>query len=311
MMKKSLLILIISILLIATGCGSLAEKTNVSIAVIKGPTGVGAVRLMAENEAGHTENTYTFTISSVPDAIVAGLLTADFDIAALPTNMIAMLYAKTDGAIQCLAVNTLSTLYLLEKGDTVLSANDLAGKSIVCYGQGTTVQATIDQLFQDADIHYVSEHTEAVAQAAAGKYSLVIVPEPFVTTLLAKDDGFRIALDIGELWKERGLGELPMGGIAVRKAFAAENSKAVEAFLREYAKTIQEVNDDTETAATLAEQYDLLPKEIAKEAIPRMNITCISTQMKDMLAPYYEVLMDVNPALIGGKIPGDDFYLVP
>lgn len=312
MNKKALLFLLCGFLFLTAACGGLAEKTNVRLAVIKGPTGMGAVRLMDENDAGNTKNAYTVTISGAPDAVVAGLLAADFDIAALPTNAIAMLHAKTDGAIQCLAVNTLSTLYLLEKGNTIASAADVAGKLIVCMGQGTTVQATVERLFPDADIHYVSEHTEAVAQAAIGKYDYVILPEPFVTTLLKQDAGFQIALDIGALWKENGLGELPMGGIAVRKAFADENPQAVVDFLNEYKESVDAVNADPEAAAQLTERYDILPAANAVEAIPRANMTCISgREAQALLLPYYQVLMDVNPALIGGGMPSDDFFRVP
>lgn len=52
-------------LLASPGC-ALAEKTGVNIAVLKGPTGMGAAPLMAWNEAGETDNAYAFTIAGAP-----------------------------------------------------------------------------------------------------------------------------------------------------------------------------------------------------------------------------------------------------
>lgn len=314
MRKKSLLILVLSLFFITSACGSLAERMDVRVAVIKGPSGMGAARLMSENEAGNTENAYVLTVSGAPDAVVAGLLTGEYDVAALPTNAIAMLHAKTGGEVQCLAVSTLSNLYLLGRENIISSifspVLNLADLSIVCAGQGTTVQATVERLLQRAgNIHYVSEHTEAVAQAAIGKYDYVILPEPFVTILLKQDANFGILTDIGDLWREQGLGELPMGGVAVRKAFADENSKAVETFLKEYAQSVFYAKYYPEAAAPLMEQYDILPAGIAIEAIPRANMTFVSGgEMKELLLPYYQVLMEVNPNLIGGELPGDEYY---
>ena len=48
---------------------------------------------------------------------------------------------------------------------------------------------------------------------------------------------------------------------------------------------------------------------VAKQAIPACNITCITgDEMKKYMEAYLNVLYEQNPASIGGKLPGDDFY---
>ena len=49
------------------------------------------------------------------------------DIAAVPANLASVLYNKTNGGVQVLAVNTLGVLYIVEDGDTVHSIADLKG----------------------------------------------------------------------------------------------------------------------------------------------------------------------------------------
>lgn len=307
-----ILSLILAVLLMLSGA-ALAEAPAVNLAVLKGPTGMGAAYLIDQNAENASANSYQVTIAGAPDLVVSGLVTGELDMAALPTNTIAMLHGKTDGGVQALAINTLGVLYVLERGDSVQSAADLSGKTIVSAGRGSTAEAVANYLFpQDATIDYAAEHAEAVAQAVAGKYDLVLVPEPFVTSLLAKDEGFRIALDLTALWEEATGASLPMGGIAVRKAFAEAHPGAVAAFLDEYAQSVAYANEHPAEAAALIEKHDIMQAAVAEKAIPRANMVCITGgDMKAALESFYAVLVSDNAALIGGGLPDGDFYYVP
>lgn len=311
-MKKrmALISLLLTAAMLLTACMASAEKTDVRIAVLKGPTGMGAASLMDKNDKGEAENAYTFTIAGAPDAITAQLVTGELDIAALPTNVIAMLNQKTEGKVSALAINTLGVLYLLEKGDSIQSIEDLKGKVIVSAGKGTTAEALAIRLFPaDATVDYVAEHAEAVTQAVSGKYDHVLLPEPFVTSLLAQNADFRVALNIAEAWDAEGLGALPMGGVAVRAEFAKKNPAAVEAFLAEYKESVDYANSNPAEASVLIEKYDIMMAAVAEEAIPRCNMVLMTgDEMKEALISFYTVLLENNPALIGGAMPGDGFY---
>lgn len=314
MKRKTIwLALLVVAALLGSTVGLAAEKTAINIAVLKGPTGMGAAKLMADNDAGETTNDYAFTIAGAPDLLVSQLVTGELDMAALPTNTIAMLYGKTDGAVQVLAINTLGVLYLLERGDSVQSLEDLAGKTIVSAGRGTTAEAVANRLFEgDTTVDYVAEHAEAVAQAVAGQYDLVLLPEPFVTSLLKQDAGFRIAIDLTAAYQESTGSMLPMGGIAVRREFAEAQPQAITDFLDAYAQSVAFANEDPAAASLLIEQYDIMAAAVAEEAIPRANMTCLTGDaMREALEAFYRVLEADNPELIGGALPGDDFYYAP
>lgn len=55
--------------------------------------------------------------------------------ACVPANLAAVLYNKTEGEIEVLAVNTLGVLYIVENGESVQSIADLKGKTIVAAGK--------------------------------------------------------------------------------------------------------------------------------------------------------------------------------
>ena len=102
------LILIFVLASCAAGGGAPAEKTDVRIYVLTGPTGVGAVNMWAASENGEGGENYSFTAAASPDEAVAKLSAGEADIAAVSTNLAAKLYKKTEGGIKILAVNTLA-----------------------------------------------------------------------------------------------------------------------------------------------------------------------------------------------------------
>lgn len=151
------------------------------------------------------------------------LITGELDMAALPTNVIALLAQKSEGAVQALAVNTLGVLYVMERGESVQSIEDLAGKTVVSAGQGTTTEAVMNYLLgDDVQVTYVAEHAEAVSLATAGEYDLVLLPEPFVTSLLKQDDAFRVAVDVTAA-EAAGAGELRWAASRCAPEFAREH----------------------------------------------------------------------------------------
>ena len=315
-MKKFLAILLSLIIIIGATACSKTKKTDVTvnIGVLKGPTGMSAAWLMDQNDQKLSANEYNFTVAGTPDAITGQLINGDMDIAALPTNAISALYNKTEGKISVLGVNALGVLYILENGNSINSVSDLAGKTVLASGKGSTAEYVLNYILEKngviAEIVWAAEHSEAATLALKGDYDIVMLPEPFVTNVTAKSDAFRVALDHTEEWEALGNGELTMGGIAVRTAFLEEHPDAVKAFVDEYGKSVAFTNSQPEDAAKLIAKYEIAAEEVAKNAIPRCNIVWLhGKDYKAVLENFLGVVYNANPAGIGGKMPGDDFYL--
>lgn len=315
-MKKFLAILLSLIIIIGATACSKTKKTGVTvnIGVLKGPTGMSAAWLMDQNDQKLSANEYNFTVAGTPDAITGQLINGDMDIAALPTNAISALYDKTEGKISVLGVNALGVLYILENGNSINSVSDLAGKTVLASGKGSTAEYVLNYILEKngviAEIVWAAEHSEAATLALKGDYDIVMLPEPFVTNVTAKSDAFRVALDLTEEWEVLGNGELTMGGIAVRTAFLEEHPDAVKAFVDEYGKSVAFTNSQPEDAAKLIAKYEIAAEEVAKNAIPRCNIVWLhGKDYKAVLENFLGVVYNANPAGIGGKMPGNDFYL--
>ncbi len=317
-MKRVLIMLLV--LCLSLAFAATAEEAAVRVAALKGPTGMGMVKMMkdeAQNPA------YAFTLAGSADEIVPLLAKGEIDIAAVPANLAAILYQNTRGGVRAVAVNTLGVLYVVERGDTVHSVADLVGRTLYSAGRGASPEYALDYILRssgidpetDLTVEYRSEHAECLAALLQDETALALLPQPFVSAAMGKADDLRVALDLTEEWESaRGEdgGALLTGVYVARAAFIDENPDALAAFLEQYAASVAYVNENVEAAAALIGEYGIVAESAARAAIPECNIVCVTGEpMQAMLSGYLAVLGARNPAAIGGTLPDDAFYYIP
>ena len=295
-----------------------AEKTTIRIGGLKGPTSIGMVKLREDDETNSTANDYDFTVAGSADELTPLLIRGELDMAAIPANLASVLYNRTEGAIQILAVNTLGVLYIVETGNSVQSLADLKGKTIYATGKGSTPEYTLLYLLEkagldpekDVTVEFKSEPTEVVALLKAQPEAVAMLPQPYVTAAQAQVEGLRIAVDLNEAWEAAETGsKLLTGTIVVRREFAEANPEAIEAFVTEYRASTEFANENVSEAAQLVEKYGIATAAIAEKAIPYCNITCMEgAEMKAAMQVYLGVLYEKNPDSVGGALPDDAFY---
>ena len=296
----------------------LSTTDAVRIAGLKGPTTMGLVNLLPMEEDGSASLDYDLQLYGTADEIVPLLTKGELDMAAIPANLAATLYQKTQGGIQVMAVNTLGVLYVVEKGDTVHSVADLKGRTILSTGKGTTPEYVLRYILQqngidpdqDVTIEFYSEATEVTAQMAVAQDAIAVLPQPYVTSASMQDDTLRVALDLTEEWDKVCDTQLITGVTVVRTEYAQEHPDVVEAFLKDYTASVDAANNDLDGTAALCEEQGVVAKAaIAKAALPNCNIVCVTgDEMQADVAGYLQVLYDADPAAVGGAMPDDAFY---
>ena len=321
-MKKYMSILLVLLMLVALfpGCAAAEEPTVIRIGSLKGPTTMGMVKLLSDNEAGLTAVKYESTVVANATELMPLFLRGELDVLALPVNAGAVLYNKSQAGATLLAVNTLGVLYIVEKGgETITSVADLKGKTIYATGKSTTPEYALSYLLAengldiaaDVTMEWKSEASEVVAQMATLDSAVALLPQPFLTVAQTKVEGLRVALDMTAEWANVG-STLITGGLIIRTAFLNEHPEAVKTFLEEYAASTQYVNENVEEAAALVEQYIGVAAGVAKKAIPACNIVCMTgEEMKAAAEKYLTVLFELNPDAVGGAMPEESFYYLP
>ena len=174
-MKKLLAVLTLLVMVFALGCAK-APAEPINIAALKGPTGMGISYMMDDTKK------YNVELQDAPDVVVGKFVSGEIDIAAVPINLAATLYNKTEGNVVLLNLDTLGVLYIVENGDSIKSLSDLAGKTIYASGEGATPQFVLDYLLaqngltDQVTVKYVGEHTALAAMVASGEAQIAILP---------------------------------------------------------------------------------------------------------------------------------------
>jgi NitT/TauT family transport system substrate-binding protein len=212
-MKKtiSLILALILALSLVSCAGKKAAVTDygqtaLTVAFLKGPTGVGAAYLMEQCEQG-VKGGYDITLEEAPSAVAAAFIQGSLGAAAVPTNVAAMLYNKLEGNVRLIAVNTLSVLHILEAGDTVHSVADLRGRTVYATGQGANPEYVLNYILRENGLEPGTDVTvefmdsgELVTRMVSGDVDLCMLPVPAATTVLMKNPDVRDALSLGDEW---------------------------------------------------------------------------------------------------------------
>lgn len=294
------------------------------LAVLSGPTGVGAAKLLADSDEGKTIHEYDYTIATDNNELVAGLTTGEIDIATVASNVALNLYNKTDGDIRIIALGTRGVLHILESngGTSINSIADLAGKTIYSAGQGANPEyilrylLTENGLDPDQDVEIVfADATEISAKLISGEIEYAMLPVPAATATIIKSEGsVRAAVDVTEAWDGLNNGsQLIMTAVVARTEFIETYPDYVDAFLEDYEASIDYVNNNVDEAAELVAGFGITPSAaIGKQAIPQCHLVYIAgSDMVGAISDYFALLYSVDPASVGGSLPDDAIYYVP
>lgn len=307
------------------GEGDAPQYAEISIGVLKGATGMGAVKLAKDAENGATTGNYdiSFYETSTVSVLNADILNGTVDIAALPVNAGAALFNKSNGSVVVLAANALGVLSIVGT-ENMTSIADLGGKTIHTTGQASTPEYILNyilgkyELYADAvEIKYYADGNAALAALEKdildGKTdSVAMLPEPATTSALANNNKLKIVFDVTAEWDKVSDTKLVQGCLVVNKAFLDANTDAVKNFLSEYATSITWIAQNTAEAAALMVEYGLMGNaQLAEQAIPRANIVCmVGSAMKSAVSDMLAVLYQGGAQSVGGKLPTDEYYYV-
>lgn len=332
-MRRTVTIVLIAVLLCAAAVMHLSargmqeveetetvEPITVQAASLKGPSGFGMIKLFEDKPELGPNADSEFTVLPSPKAMIARVAGGEVDFAVLPANMAAKMYTAGPG-YKLGAIVGMGVLHVLSRDPSVQDWEDLQGKQVHSIGKG----ATPDYLFQylleqhgldpeeDVDINFsVSSGPQLAQLLIAGKIDTAVLPEPFVTMVIAKTEQVRKVLNFQTTWQEVQASEstYPITAVVVNPQLAEERPELVERFLSAYSDSIEWVNSNPAEAAELIGKYEVLPAALARPAIPNCNLEYIySADARPVMENFLQVLLDFNPASVGGSLPDDGFYL--
>ena len=318
---KKLVVLIAGLLslttLYARGKVDTREIVDVTIYGLKGPSGVGMVRLL---EDGLTVAGYRvqFELLAQSDLMAGRFIAGDAKIGILPPNIPAKIAASGKN-LQVAGITGLGMLSLLTSDPAVTNIESLRGRRVAVAGQGAVPEFVFRKILAahglapDAlTLDFSLAYPEIAQSLIAGRIQTALLPEPFATMARSGNPALREAAPVQEEWvKAGGPANYPMTALVVDGDWAAGHPRLITALLAAYRYSIEWVTEHPEEAGTLAEKHELgLRAPVVTASIPRSNFVFQSVkEARPSIEALFRAFLEYAPESIGGKLPGDSFYL--
>ncbi|MDR3171114.1 MAG: ABC transporter substrate-binding protein [Treponema sp.] len=296
-----------------------ASVTSLIIYGIKGPSGVGMIRLF-ENPPGIPGiKNVTVEALAQADLMAAKFITGEAKVGILPANVAAKI-ASSGKRIQVAAVTGTGMLSLLSSDETVRRIEDLKGKTVEVAGQGATPDYVFRRILitkglnpdKDLKLGYALAYPEIAQSLIAGRVSIALLPEPFATMARSGKPTLKQISDIQAEWMNAGgSGNYPMTVLVVDADFAKAQPGAIRVILNALKSSIEWVSAHPGEAGALVEKHNLgLRASVVSAAIPQSNYVFIPAgEARPALEALFKVFLEFAPASIGGALPPDSFYL--
>ncbi len=264
-----------------------------------------------------------FTVWRNPDEMRAGLTSGTMQAVVMPVQAAASLYNR-GFKLKLLNVMTKGLLYVISTDTGVTDFNGLKGKTLAVPFRNDTPDLVLARLLPhyglvagtDLKVETVGSPVEAIQMLLAGRVDAVLAPEPAISAAImrGKAVGKDVArvIDIQKVWGEVSGGEpvLPQAGLAVTDAFTGANPGIVDALQAALEQAAASAVANPGKAAADATAALEMPPPVLAASIATSNLVALrASQARASIESMLKTLSDADPALIGGKLPDDGFYL--
>lgn len=284
------------------------------------------IRMAASGALSDVAEAVEFRVWKNPDQMRAMSLRSDVDFIATPTNVAANLYNR--GAdIRLLNVSVWGLLWMVSRESDLTSIADFKGREIAMPFRGDMPHIIFNELARaagldpdrDFKLRFVASPLDAMQQLIMRRVDHALLAEPAVSMALLKTRSFPVSIVAPDLYRSVDLqkewgrlfkreARIPQAGMALLNPELSPH--VVERFMEEYAKAMQWCVDNPEEAGDLvADTIEMLTPEAVASSIAVSQLNTLSaSQARPELEFFLQTLFNEAPALIGGKLPDDNFY---
>lgn len=273
----------------------------------------------------NSKNPVEFELYKGPDMLRAGLASNSMSLLLTPTYVAANFYNHGTN-LRMLDLVTNGFFYIMSRDKNLHNIEELSGKKItVIHPKNTMPDNVLRVLLQAAkiedkvEVFNVPSSNEAMTMFLNKQIDTCLIVEPQASVIAAKakatGDEVFYSMDIQQEWGRlfNTAPSIPMVSLVTEHHFYEENREAIQELRKNLADAVSWTKQNISKAAEFG-QKDLWPKftlPVLENALTHGYLTFESPdKYKENLLFYYDKLYQLNPKLIGGKIPNDDFFKV-
>ncbi|MDR1554813.1 MAG: ABC transporter substrate-binding protein [Campylobacteraceae bacterium] len=327
-MKKIVLILSVFLHVNLFAQENQENTTKKDILVLSGP--ISSVshpfyKIIEDNVLSDIAKKVEFREWKNPDELRALVLKGEVDFVALPVNIAAILYNK-EQHVKLLSVSIWGIMTIVSTDKNVKKIEDLKHEEVLVPFRADMPDIILQALLRkalldikkDIKLNYVSTPVDAVQMLVTKKAKHALLVEPVTSMAMLKTSSFpKIlaiptfyrAIDLQDEWGRlyETANRVPQAGIGVVANVDEHVQKRV---LEEYEKALNWYRQNPSEAGKLAAKHvKMFNEDMIKESILHVRFENVKIEdAKEELERFFKVLYEINPKIIGEKIPDNGFY---
>jgi NitT/TauT family transport system substrate-binding protein len=318
---SGILILSLGIVIFLHGCRTPTQADTkpadpLILATLKGPSSMGMIRMIDSLSQGEGHSVET-KILNEPLQIRKMMIERSADFVILPTTMAALLYNK-GLEYRVVAIPVWGSLYLFAEDSSITRWEDLRGRRINLMARGMTPDVLFRYLLiknnidpdRDVQLDYsFPTHVDLANAVAAGRCEVAVISEPMASMVEEKNSTAHRLFSLSEEWLKHQGNQVVETSFMVRKSIIEDRPEALEQLLLSYEASTNWVNSNPDSAARLLVKYDISPSyQVGLSSIQHAKLKFVrSKEIRPEIEEYLEVFKQMNPDIIGGKIPDENF----
>lgn len=252
----------------------------------------------------------------------------EVDFVGMPTNVAANLYNR-GVKLKLLNVSTWGVLWMVSRENNLKTLADFKGKEILMPFRADMPDIIFQALAEkqgldmkrDFKLRYVGTPLDAMQMMITRRADHALLAEPAVSVALRKTKSFPVSIIAPDLYRSVDLQQewgrvfqrearIPQAGIVVLGKVLGD-AALIEKFQQAYARSLVwcEKNPD-ECGKLVAKRVDMLTPEGVADSVRIDNTVFVTAkEARPELEFFFGLLHAKQPALLGGKLPDEGFYL--
>jgi len=307
-----------------------AESFPVKKLVIAGPpAGVtnGLIHLVTNNGLSDIAEEVEFLVWTNPDQLRALALNNKVDFMAMPTNVAANLYNR-GAPLALLNVAQWGALWMVSRDPNMKTLADFKDQEIAIPFRADMPDIVFTHLAEeqglnpnkDFKIQYTATPMDAMQLLIMRRIDHALLAEPAISMALRKTKSFPLSIVAPDLYRSVDLQQewgrvmgtearIPQAGIAVL-GDKRNNTELIARFEALYSDaTIWCQENQQACGKEVAAQIPMLSAVAVSDALTAQNTHyATASQARTELEDFFQILLNKQPASVGGKLPDAAFY---
>ena len=324
------------ILLIIVGCkrkGSVQNRNientdeNIVFAVPFAPVSYPVFKMLEDSVFKQSGRKTELLLWSTPDQLKALIIGGKADFFAVPSNTAATFYNKGVN-VKLLNISIWRLLWMVSSNPDKKSLADFKGEEIAMPFKGDMPHIVFSELVRaqgfdpEKDFNLVFESTpmDAAQKLIMRRIENAVLVDPAASMVLQKSksgpvkvvapDLYR-AVDFQQEWSKvfNTKREIPFAGMVAGESIL-KDTVLVQDFIKAYSKATEWcMKHPVETAELAVKYVPQLNKKGVEEAMRNVMLKSVrASEARPKLEQFYGVLLNSRPALVGERLPDEEFY---